>query len=37
MREKDTVHILPPDLELGEALQSAATCVEEEFLSPGLH
>jgi hypothetical protein len=37
VREEYPVHILPPDLYLVEALQSAATCVEEELLSARFH
>jgi hypothetical protein len=37
MGEEDPLHILPPHLELRQALQSATPCIEEEFLPPGFH
>jgi hypothetical protein len=35
MCEEDSIHILPPDFELGEALQRTPACIEEEFLPSG--
>jgi hypothetical protein len=35
MREEDSIHILPPDSELAEALQSTSPSVEQEFLPSG--
>jgi hypothetical protein len=35
VREEYPVHILPPDLDLGEALQSTSTRIEQELLSSG--
>jgi hypothetical protein len=35
MREEDPIHILPPDSDLGETLQSTSTRVEQEFLPSG--
>lgn len=37
VREEDTVHVLPADFELGEALQRPTARVEEELLAPGFH
>jgi hypothetical protein len=34
--EEYAIHILPPDSELGETLQSASTRIEEELPSSGL-
>src|SRR5216684_5179853 len=35
--EEDPLYILPPHLELRQALQRAAPCVKHKFLSPGFH
>jgi hypothetical protein len=37
MGEEDALHILPPYVELRKSLQSAAPCVEDQFLVTGLH
>jgi hypothetical protein len=37
VREEDPLHILPPHLELREALLSTTTCVEDKFLFSGFH
>jgi hypothetical protein len=36
VREEQAIHILPPDSELRETLQSASTRIEEELASSGL-